>query len=70
MLIFKNVRKLMMQGYERNINLPSAGFSAGPVFKPTKPEHFIKNLNFIMKINQNNLIELILSKIKNISFIE
>ena len=27
---FKNVRKLMMQGYERNINLPSAGFSAGP----------------------------------------
>ena len=27
---FKNVRKLMMTGYERNINLPMSGFSAGP----------------------------------------
>ena len=27
---FKKVRNLMRQGYERNLNLPSAGFSAGP----------------------------------------
>ena len=29
MLILKKVRNLMRQGYERNLNLPSAGFSAG-----------------------------------------
>ena len=69
---FKNVRKLMMQGYERNINLPSAGFSAGPcLLKDTMQLRTFYKGNFelgmaAMKINQNNLIELILSKIKNI----
>lgn len=69
---FQNVRKLMMQGYERNINLPSAGFSAGPcLLKDTMQLRTFYKGNFelgmaAMKINQNNLIELIINKIKNI----
>ena len=69
---FQNVRKLMMQGYQRNINLPSAGFSAGPcLLKDTMQLRTFYKGNFelgmaAMKINQNNLIELIINKIKNI----
>jgi UDP-N-acetyl-D-mannosaminuronic acid dehydrogenase len=42
---FKRVRKFMMDGYERNSNLPIAGFAAGPcLLKDTMQlSHFVNN---------------------------
>ncbi len=68
---FERVRSLMQQGYERNINLPSAGFSAGPcLLKDTMQLKSFYKGNFelglaAMKINENNIIDLIIKKIKN-----
>ena len=68
---FERVRSLMQQGYERNINLPSAGFSAGPcVLKDTMQLKSFYKFYFglglaAMKINENNIIDLIIKKIKN-----
>ena len=61
----------MQQGYERNLNLPSAGFSAGPcLLKDTMQLKSFYKGNFelglaAMKINENNIIDLIMKKIKN-----
>lgn len=69
---FENVRKFMMQGYERNINLPSAGFSAGPcLLKDTMQlKSFFKerfDLGYAaMKINEKSMIDLVINKIKKI----
>jgi UDP-N-acetyl-D-mannosaminuronic acid dehydrogenase len=69
---FDNVRNLMRKGYERNINLPSAGFSAGPcLLKDTMQLRSFYEGNFelglaAMKINENNVVDLIIKKVKNI----
>lgn len=69
---FENVRKFMMKGYERNINLPSAGFSAGPcLLKDTMQlKSFYKGkfeLGYAaMKINEKHIIDLIINKLKKI----
>ena len=69
---FKNVRKLMMTGYERNINLPMSGFSAGPcLLKDTMQLSSFYKGNFglgqsSMKINQLGMINLVVDKIKKI----
>ena len=44
-LDFKRVRNFMMDGYDRNANLPKAGFAAGPcLLKDTMQlSHFVKN---------------------------
>jgi UDP-N-acetyl-D-mannosaminuronic acid dehydrogenase len=69
---FKNVRKLMMAGYERNMNLPMSGFSAGPcLLKDTMQLSSFYKGNFglgqsSMKINQLGMINLVVTKIKNI----
>ena len=44
-LDFKKVRNFMMDGYDRNANLPKAGFAAGPcLVKDTiQLSHFVKN---------------------------
>ena len=69
---FKNVRKLMMTGYERNINLPMSGFSAGPcLLKDTMQLSSFYKDNFglgqsSMQINQLGMINLVVDKIKNI----
>ena len=68
---FERVRSLMQKGYERNINLPTAGFSAGPcLLKDTMQLKSFYKGNFelglaAMKINENNIIDLIIKKIKN-----
>ena len=69
---FKNVRRLMMLGYERNVNLPLSGFSAGPcLLKDTMQLSSFYKGNFglglsSMKINQEGMINLVIDKIKNI----
>ncbi len=69
---FENVRKFMMKGYERNINLPSAGFSSGPcLLKDTMQLKSFYRGKFelglsAMKINENNMIDLIINKLKKI----
>ena len=69
---FYNVNKFMKLGYERNLNLPSAGFSAGPcLLKDTiQLSSFYKgqfNLGLAaMQVNQNNIIKLIIKKVKKI----
>ena len=69
---FENVRQLMMRGYERNINLPSAGFSAGPcLLKDTRQLRSFYSGKFelglsAMKINEKNVVNLIINKVKNI----
>ncbi len=68
---FKNVRNLMRQGYERNINLPSAGFSAGPcLLKDTMQLGSFYKGNFAlglasMKVNES-MVDLVIKKIKKI----
>lgn len=69
---FKNVRKYMRFGYERNFNLPLSGFSAGPcLLKDTMQLSSFYKGDFelglsAMKINQIGMINLIISKIKKI----
>ncbi|MDC1127331.1 nucleotide sugar dehydrogenase [Candidatus Pelagibacter sp.] len=69
---FENVKKIMQDGYERNINLPSAGFSAGPcLLKDTMQLRSFFKGNFelgyaAMKINEKGIVDLIIDKIKNI----
>ena len=69
---FQNVKKIMQDGYERNINLPSAGFSAGPcLLKDTMQLRSFYKGNFelgyaAMKINEKGIVDLIINKIKNI----
>ena len=71
-LNFDKVRNVMREGYERNINLPSAGFSAGPcLLKDTMQLRSFYENNFelgmaAMKINEINIIELIIKKIESI----
>jgi len=69
---FKKVRKLMRYGYERNLNLPMSGFSAGPcLLKDTMQlSSFLKG-NFrlgsaAMQVNQKNMVNLVIEKIKKI----
>ncbi len=69
---FERVRNLMQIGYERNINLPSAGFSAGPcLLKDTMQLRSFYRGNFelglaAMKINERNIVDLIIKKVKDI----
>lgn len=69
---FEKVKKLMQKGYERNINLPSAGLSAGPcLLKDTMQLRAFFKGNFdlgyaAMKINENKIVELIIKKVKSI----
>ncbi len=72
---FKNVRNLMRLGYERNLNLPSAGFSAGPcLLKDTMQLSSFYKGNFelglaSMKVNES-MVELVIKKIKKIKNFE
>ena len=69
---FKNVREYMLSGYKRNLNLANAGFSAGPcLLKDTMQLNSFYKGNFdlgfaAMTINEKNIINLILHKIKKI----
>lgn len=69
---FEKVREHMLLGYKRNLNLPKAGFSAGPcLLKDTMQLNSFYKGNFdlgsaAMKINENNIINLIIEKIKKI----
>ena len=68
---FKNVRDLMRLGYERNLNLPSSGFSAGPcLLKDTMQLSSFYKGNFelglaSMKVNES-MVDLVIKKIKKI----
>lgn len=68
---FKNVRNLMRLGYERNLNLPSSGFSAGPcLLKDTMQLSAFYKGNFelglaSMKVNES-MVDLVIKKIKRI----
>ncbi len=68
---FKNVRNLMRLGYERNLNLPSSGFSAGPcLLKDTMQLSSFYKGNFelglaSMKVNES-MVDLVIKKIKRI----
>lgn len=73
-LDFTRVRRIMQDGYERNLNLPKAGFTAGPcLLKDTMQlsSFFKKNFNLghaAMQINESipDFIIKELNKIKNI----
>ena len=62
----------MMTGYERNINLPMSGFSAGPcLLKDTMQLSSFYKGNFglgqsSMKINQLGMVNFVIDKIQNI----
>ena len=71
---FNNLRKKMIDGYERNKNIPTAGFSAGPcLFKDTMQLNAYLKKSFHLgstatKINQglpNFLYKKLLGKFKN-----
>ena len=68
---FKNVRNLMMLGYERNLNLPNSGFSAGPcLLKDTMQLSSFYKGNFSlglasMRVNES-MVDLVIKKIKKI----
>tara|TARA_Y100000590_G_scaffold470196_1_gene662687 strand:+ start:1690 stop:2874 length:1185 start_codon:yes stop_codon:yes gene_type:complete len=68
---FDRIRKLMKFGYERNLNLPKSGFTAGPcLLKDTMQlSSFYKGrfeLGFAsMKINQS-MVDLVIEKVENI----
>ncbi len=70
-LDFDRIRKMMRLGYERNLNLPSSGFTAGPcLLKDTMQLSSFYKKNFIlgigaMKINEE-IPNLIIKKIKSI----
>lgn len=70
-LSFKKIRYLMMKGYERNLNLPSPGLTAGPcLLKDTMQlSSFFKGKLELgiasMKVN-TKIVRVILNKIKNI----
>ena len=73
-LNFSRVRRIMQDGYERNLNLPKAGFTAGPcLLKDTMQlSSFFKRKFYLghaaMQINESipNFIIKELNKIKNI----
>jgi UDP-N-acetyl-D-mannosaminuronic acid dehydrogenase len=68
---FKKIRHLMRLGYERNLNLPKSGFSAGPcLLKDTMQLSAFYKGNFelglaSMKVNQS-MVDLIIKKIKKV----
>jgi len=70
-LSFKKIRHLMMKGYERNLNLPGPGLTAGPcLLKDTMQlSSFFKGKLDLgiasMKVN-TKIVEIVLNKIKNI----
>ena len=72
-LNFSRVRRIMQDGYERNLNLPKAGFTAGPcLLKDTMQlSSFFKRKFYLghaaMQINESipNFIIKELNKIKN-----
>ena len=73
-LNYSKIRKIMREGYERNINLPSAGFTAGPcLLKDTMQLSSFYQQRFslghaAMNVNENipNFILKKIKKIKNI----
>ena len=70
-LNFSKIRNIMRDGYERNLNLPNAGFTGGPcLLKDTMQLSSFYKKNFIlgtgaMKINEG-IPDLIIKKIKKI----
>ena len=68
---FDRIRKMMRLGYERNLNLPSSGFTAGPcLLKDTMQLSSFYKGNFnlgvsAMKINEG-MVDLVIDKLKNI----
>ena len=70
-LNFSKIRNIMREGYERNLNLPNAGFTGGPcLLKDTMQLSSFYRKNFIlgtgaMKINEG-IPNLIIKKIKSI----
>jgi len=70
-LNFSKIRNIMREGYERNLNLPNAGFTGGPcLLKDTMQLSSFYKKNFIlgtsaMKINEG-IPNLIIKKIKSI----
>lgn len=68
---FDRIRKMMKLGYERNLNLPSSGFTAGPcLLKDTMQlSSFYKGKfdlgSSAMKINES-MVDLVIEKVKNI----
>tara|TARA_B100001057_G_scaffold453779_1_gene498879 strand:- start:7966 stop:9147 length:1182 start_codon:yes stop_codon:yes gene_type:complete len=69
---FKKVRTLMRYGYERNLNLPGSGFSAGPcLLKDTMQLSSFFKGNFglgqaAMQVNQKSMINLVVNRLKKI----
>ena len=67
---FDRIRKMMRLGYERNLNLPSSGFTAGPcLLKDTMQLSSFYKGNFnlgvsAMKINEG-MVDLVIDKLKN-----
>ena len=69
---FNKIRDLMRLGYERNLNLPKSGFSAGPcLLKDTMQLSSFYDGNFdlglaSMKVNEKSMVDLVLEKIKKV----
>ena len=69
---FNKIRDLMRLGYERNLNLPKSGFSAGPcLLKDTMQLSSFYDGNFdlglaSMKVNEKSMVDLELEKIKKV----
>lgn len=69
---FKRVRNLMRFGYERNLNLPMSGFSAGPcLLKDTMQLTAFFKGNFglglaAMHVNQKSMVDFIINRLKMI----
>ena len=69
---FNKIRDLMRLGYERNLNLPKSGFSAGTcLLKDTMQLSSFYDGNFdlglaSMKVNEKSMVDLVLEKIKKV----